>query len=203
MRRTKAEAALTRQAILRSALAVFSTRGYSAARLEDVARLAGVTRGAVYWHFTDKPALFLGLLETYTSRITEVLHPASIQGGKFTEVLGNLIGGFLQAVETDRGIQAVLELTLFKTEASPELRGAQRRQFEAVGILARSLEAALRQAASRGEIRTDPPPEAAARVMAAAILGLVQQWLNAPRSFSLQETAPSLTRILLQGISSG
>ncbi len=40
-----------------AALSVFAKVGVRAATLEDVAALAGVTRGAVYWHFADKAAL--------------------------------------------------------------------------------------------------------------------------------------------------
>ncbi len=57
MRKTKEEAAETRQALLRAALAVFSRQGYAATRLEDVAHEAGVTRGAIYWHFKSKADL--------------------------------------------------------------------------------------------------------------------------------------------------
>lgn len=56
-RQTKLEAQLTRTRIVEAALAAFAGRGVRATTLEDVAACAGVTRGAVYWHFADKPAL--------------------------------------------------------------------------------------------------------------------------------------------------
>ena len=56
-RQTKLEAQLTRARIVEAALAAFAGRGVRATTLEDVAACAGVTRGAVYWHFADKPAL--------------------------------------------------------------------------------------------------------------------------------------------------
>ncbi|MCL4562239.1 MAG: TetR family transcriptional regulator, partial [Chloroflexi bacterium] len=58
MRRTKEEAAETRDLLLKSALSVFSQKGYSATTLGDVARAAGVTRGAIYWHFGSKAELY-------------------------------------------------------------------------------------------------------------------------------------------------
>jgi TetR/AcrR family acrAB operon transcriptional repressor len=56
-RQTKSEAQLTRARIVEAALAAFAGRGVRATTLEDVAACAGVTRGAVYWHFADKPSL--------------------------------------------------------------------------------------------------------------------------------------------------
>ncbi|MFM9927608.1 TetR family transcriptional regulator [Variovorax sp. H27-G14] len=56
-RHTKAEAALTRTRLLEAALAAFAQDGVRATTLEAVAARAGVTRGAVYWHFADKAAL--------------------------------------------------------------------------------------------------------------------------------------------------
>jgi TetR/AcrR family acrAB operon transcriptional repressor len=51
MRRTKEEAEITKQNLLQAALEVFSRMGYSATRVEDIARQADVTTGAIYHHF--------------------------------------------------------------------------------------------------------------------------------------------------------
>lgn len=60
-RKTKEEARETRAAIQKAALALFATRGISETTLSDVARTAGVTRGAIYWHFENKEALLRSL----------------------------------------------------------------------------------------------------------------------------------------------
>ena len=54
MRRTKEEAENTRTAILTAAELLFLKKGVSHTSLEQIARQAGVTRGAVYWHFQNK-----------------------------------------------------------------------------------------------------------------------------------------------------
>jgi TetR/AcrR family acrAB operon transcriptional repressor len=82
MRRTKEEAEETRQQLMDAALKVFSARGYSAARLSDIAAEAGVTRGAVYWHFGSKEGLLFAIL-------TEMANPY-IQTAM--EVLGSDLG---------------------------------------------------------------------------------------------------------------
>ena len=59
VRRTKDEALETRNRILDAAERVFGESGVSRTSLEDVASAAGVTRGAIYWHFKDKSDLSL------------------------------------------------------------------------------------------------------------------------------------------------
>lgn len=63
MRKTKEDADKTRAAILKAALEVFYRKGVSRATLADIGKEAGVTRGAIYWHFKDKVDLFLQLHE--------------------------------------------------------------------------------------------------------------------------------------------
>ena len=53
-----------RDAILSAALDEFSTRGFEAARLDDVARRAGVAKGTIYLYFRDKESLFQELIRT-------------------------------------------------------------------------------------------------------------------------------------------
>lgn len=62
-RRTKEEAALTRETIMTTALNLFCQRGLVRTSLCDVAKAAGVTRGAIYWHFRNKSELFIQIWE--------------------------------------------------------------------------------------------------------------------------------------------
>lgn len=57
MKRSRAGALRTREAILAAALQAFARHGISGTSFQHVAELAGVTRGAVYWHFTDRVSL--------------------------------------------------------------------------------------------------------------------------------------------------
>ncbi|RME96025.1 MAG: TetR family transcriptional regulator, partial [Alphaproteobacteria bacterium] len=53
-RKTREEAEKTRQHILDAAFTLFARQGFSRTTLQQIAAAAGVTRGAVYWHFKDK-----------------------------------------------------------------------------------------------------------------------------------------------------
>lgn len=63
MRKTKAKSQKTRQHLLNAALEVFHKQGVTRATLQEIAQEAGVTRGALYWHFKNKEDLFKALFE--------------------------------------------------------------------------------------------------------------------------------------------
>lgn len=58
VRQTKENAEITRQRIIDAARQVFLARGVSRTSMEQIAFAAGVTRGAIYWHFSNKTELF-------------------------------------------------------------------------------------------------------------------------------------------------
>jgi len=67
MRRSKADAEITRCRILEAAADQFAKQGINRTRLSDVASAAGVTRGAIYWHFTDKEALITAMIDSVSA----------------------------------------------------------------------------------------------------------------------------------------
>ena len=70
LRRRKCAA--RRKAILDAALREFVAEGYAGARMEDIARRAGVAKGTLYLHFGDKEGLFNGLVESALSPLYEL-----------------------------------------------------------------------------------------------------------------------------------
>ncbi|MCK5077213.1 MAG: TetR family transcriptional regulator, partial [Calditrichia bacterium] len=73
MRKTKEESEKTKRLLLDTALKVFSQKGYSATRLIDIAKEAGVTRGAIYWHFNNKAELYIELNKENRDRSMEII----------------------------------------------------------------------------------------------------------------------------------
>ena len=86
MRKTKEDAAATRKALLEAALTVFSRQGYAATRLEDVAKEAGVTRGAIYWHFGSKAELYNTMVSETSAGVEDMVNRVVAGGGTFTEI---------------------------------------------------------------------------------------------------------------------
>jgi TetR/AcrR family acrAB operon transcriptional repressor len=201
MRRTKEEAAITRQKILKAALAVFSSKGYSATTLEDVALQAGITRGAIYWHFGSKGELYTALVEEYASRGSTIVQQASSEGGTFRQVLRRIFTRQLEAIEEDPELRAMMELTLFKIELTAEVKTSLQGQAEANRALVESITAAMRMGIQGGELRPDIDPLQMALAFLAFQKGAVYLWLLDPAAFSLKASAHSLADILIAGLS--
>jgi len=200
MRRTKEEAARTRAGVLRAALAAFSEKGYGGTTLEDVARKAGVTRGAIYWHFSGKADLYNALVQEYSAPFRTVVEEEVARGGTVAEVLRRIFVRQLSLVESDRQLRAMMELALFKTELNDEIRPGLRRRVRAGHALVAELAGAVRSGVRAGQLRKDLDPETAARAFIAFQNGIVQLWLTSPRSFSLERSGPAFAEILFRGL---
>lgn len=201
MKKTAAEAAETRQAILRAALSVFSQRGYAATTLDQVARAAGVTRGAVYWHFANKAALYQALLQSYGDRAGPILQQAAAEGGDFLTILRRILTRLLARLEEDGELRAVMELSLFKTEHSDELAQVVATQRAGTRDVVAQLAGVMQQGIAAGALRADGDPFDIARGFLAYQQGLFMLWLADPESFSLRARAAALADLFIGGIS--
>jgi TetR/AcrR family acrAB operon transcriptional repressor len=76
-RRTKLEAQETRNRILDTAEEVFREQGVTSTSLADIADAAGVTRGAIYWHFRNKGDLFAAMLDRVALPMEEMIRRAA------------------------------------------------------------------------------------------------------------------------------
>jgi TetR/AcrR family acrAB operon transcriptional repressor len=200
MRRTKEEAAVTRATILKTALSIFSAKGYSAATLDDVAKSAKMTRGAIYWHFKSKADLYNTLVEEVSARGAAVVQGAVAEGGTLLEILRRVFVRQCALIEEDKEARAVMELALIKTGLDPELQSGRRKQLEAGNALVVGIADAMRQGIAQGVLRSDLDPADMARAFVAFENGVIQLWLISPKSFSLKASAESFADILIDGL---
>ncbi len=70
-RRSKIEAAETRDKILKAALEVFSRKGYSNTTFVDIANELNLTKGAIYWHFKTKPELLVAMISHHDEKFCQ------------------------------------------------------------------------------------------------------------------------------------
>ncbi|TXL73858.1 TetR/AcrR family transcriptional regulator [Vineibacter terrae] len=96
--KTKAEQhAATRAALLREARRVFTATGYADAATEDIVRRAAVTRGALYYHFRDKRALFEAVVDDVARGIADRIDAASMPAKDAFDALLRGTHAFLDA----------------------------------------------------------------------------------------------------------
>jgi AcrR family transcriptional regulator len=145
-------AAERRDAILAAALDEFAARGFAAARLDDVARRAGVAKGTIYLHFADKEALFEELIRIEIGPIVAALEQASLTDISLRQVTDQLIEVFVRGIfETRR--KDVIRLVITEGPRFPKL--AEFYYREVISRVLVIIRAMLRRAFERGELKTD------------------------------------------------
>ncbi len=200
VRKTKEEAAATRQALLNAALIVFSQKGYAAARLEDVAEAAGVSRGAIYWHFRSKAELYNTLVGEVWSRGGGVVDRAIAEGGTFMQVTRRIMIRLLAYLEEDATYRAVVELTTLRTEYTPELEEGMEMKRQAMREIQQEMSRGFQEGIAAGEVRADLDPTTGALAMFSYLQGVSLVWLIDQQAFSLRERAPALVDVFIRGI---
>ncbi len=119
VRRTKEESLETRRAIIDAAREVFFRNGVSRTSLEQIATAAGVTRGAIYWHFADKVALFYAMRDLVKIPLVDRSDIALAAGGPDLDPLqriGNFLCVILDQVTNDEATRKTFQIMSFKCE---------------------------------------------------------------------------------------
>ena len=92
-RRSKNEAKKTRETLLAEAAYLFETLGYSAASVDDICARAGTTKGALFYHFTNKKALFLEIWTNLQKRMDVAAREAAIAARSATDPYSSFMAG--------------------------------------------------------------------------------------------------------------
>ncbi|HEX3675742.1 MAG TPA: TetR/AcrR family transcriptional regulator [Rhizomicrobium sp.] len=166
-----------RPEILEAALAVFAEKGLSAARMEDIAARAGITKGTIYLYFQSKDAVFKALLvETIGERVrlsTEMLNSFEGSTPDLLAAVLRIIGGFI--AQSDRVV--LLKLVIGEISKFPDLHRFYREQVVDRGMAL--WEAIIARGIARGEFRPLPPEHMARLCMGPILLAAIWRTLFA------------------------
>lgn len=138
-----------REAILAAALDEFSSRGFEAARLEDVARRAGVAKGTIYLYFRDKENLFQELIRTMLTPLVGTIEAMGQADVPLPVLADRIVDIFVtQVYETRR--KDVVRLMISEGRRFPKL--AEFYYREVLSRIITAMRALLGRAAARGEV---------------------------------------------------
>lgn len=197
-RKTKQQALETRQHILDVAIRLFSQQGVSSTSLAQIAQAAGVTRGAIYWHFKDKSDLFSEIWELSESSISDL---ESEYRAKFPDdplsVLREILVYILEATVVERR-RLMMEIIFHKCEFVGEMAVVQQAQRSLCLESYDRIEQTLTQCMQAKLLPANLLTRRAAILMRSYISGLMENWLFAPDSFDLKQEARSYVAILLE-----
>ncbi len=152
-KRGRAEkSAARREAILAAALDEFSAQGFAAARLDDVARRAGVAKGTIYLHFRDKEALFQELIRSVLSPLVGTIETVARTDAPLAAVAERIVDVFVREVYGTRR-KDVIRLIITEGPRFPKL--AEFYYREVLSRVIRAVRGLVRHAIDRGEIESD------------------------------------------------
>jgi len=184
-RRTKDDAEKTRDALLDAAETVFYARGVSRTSLEQVAAAAGVTRGAVYWHFKDKLELCAAMTDRVFLPHEDMLKQLNAQ--KTTTPLNDLKKACihsLQMMATDKRRQNVVSILTLRCEYVEEMVGIMERKNQCKNRMLDLSEKLFSRARALKMLAPHWTPRKAALALQALMSGLISLGLEQRKNFA-------------------
>jgi AcrR family transcriptional regulator len=187
--------AQTRAALVAAGRRLFGQRGFAATSVEDLAREARVTTGALYHHFPTKTALFETVFEAIHAELLEASTTAGAGAPDATELISRALESFLDAV-LDPEVQRIVV-----TDAPAVLGLARFTELDerfAFGPLV----AALEMARAAGQLRVDDP-ETLARLLFGALTRGAMLIAASPDPVATRDAVAGAVRALLFGLATG
>lgn len=201
VRRTKEDAAATRNSLIDAAERVFYDKGVSRASLSDIAHEAGATRGAIYWHFKNKVDLFHAMMERATLPLECAMNGYRECAG--LDALGRARAALTRifvGVSVDERTRRVFEVAIYRVEYVEELQELRARHREAAAGFTAQLAHDLREAAVQQEIVLPVSADEAAVGLYALFDGLIRSWLLGREGFDLQLLGARAVDSYLRGL---
>lgn len=193
MRKTKEEAENTKTEILDSATKLFAEKGYFNTSLEDVAQSAGVTRGAVYWHFKNKTEIFEALFERLHKPFVEmILQDIQQDHPKPLEQIQTLCSSMLLDVEANAQKRLTLTLFMIKCDYSGELEPYKEIHLKQKQEKSKLFEQYFVRAKEKGQLGKHSDPELLTMALCCYMKGILVEYLNDPARFDIKMRAPGL-----------
>jgi AcrR family transcriptional regulator len=157
--------------IVAAALQVFGEKGFAGARIEEIAQLAGVSKGTLYLYFETKGDLFRAVVhDAVLPNIDEIEQSILALDLPFADLLRLLLPRFAQLVTT-RPIGAVVKMVVGESRNFPELARVWHDEViqKGLGLLA----GLIARAQAKGEVRPGDPRVHAFSIMGPMLMGVL------------------------------
>lgn len=197
VKRERGEASIER--ILDSALSLMVSRGYNATTVDDIARNVGLTKGAIYFHFENKTAILMALLDVIDRLVVAGLLERVMRAGPSSkDKLVAAIHG--QGMLAESKTKYLLLFTLILLEFNGTDTPIEARVKAIYGEFVQALEKIVRAGKASGEFRHDVDTRELASVTMALQHGMLMEWYCRSDSLNGPALLRSARLVLLEGI---
>ena len=197
VRKTKEDAEMTRQHIINAARELFSQNGVSKTSLEKIAKHANVTRGAVYWHFENKTALFHTMREQVflplIDRMDATLLASDTEKNPLTRI-ENFFLDTINVLNNDLATRQTYEILMTKCEYVDELAVVLQQILNNCSDIEGSLEKVYQEAHDQSLINPAHSPAQLAIDTHLFFSGLIHMWVKDTDSIRFRHQAESLIK---------
>ncbi|MBE0198221.1 multidrug efflux transporter transcriptional repressor AcrR, partial [Klebsiella pneumoniae] len=162
-------------------------------------KAAGVTRGAIYWHFKNKSDLFNEIWELSDASISdlEIEYRAKFPNDPLS-VIREILVYVLEATVTEERRRLMMEIIYHKCEFVGEMTVVQQAQRQLSLASYERIEQTLKECIAAKLLPANLLTRRAAVLMRSYLSGLMENWLFAPDSFDLHAEARDYVAILLE-----
>lgn len=187
--------------ICAAALEVFAEKGFAAAKLDEIAQRAGISKGTLYLYYKDKQDLFKAVVQSAIApnieAITSAISPSDAQ---ISEVVRMFLTGFAER-EARLPVGAVAKIVIGESSNFPELARVWHDEIaaKAIGALAGFVE----RAQQRGEVRPGDPRLYAFSLIGPMVLGALWRTVLVPAGgepLDLPQLARQHAEMVLSGL---
>ena len=199
MRKTKEEAEITKQKIMDASLQLFKNKGVDATRLQDIAKAAGMTRGAIYWHFKNKLDILATLMLDMKKRFEVLLKNFQEEDGSAVEKLERLIHEIIMAHTADEQFKDLIIVMMSNYQISKNLRKHHfKDEFPTQFI--ETVSDLTRQGMDEGAIRRDIDPNEIAWLVLFLFTGSIITNLKFPNAYKVSDKSDRIVDCFIHGI---
>jgi AcrR family transcriptional regulator len=187
--------------ICAAALEVFAEKGFAAARLDEIAQRAGVSKGTLYLYFSDKQELFRAVVRNAIAPNIEAVASAVLTSDiPFREAVRGLLARFAETAQR-QPIGAVAKMVVGESRNFPELARVWHDEVASKALGA--IGALIQRAQERGEVRPGDPHLYAFSLIGPMVMGALWQATLAPaggKSLDLKQLARQHAEAALEGL---
>lgn len=180
VRKTKEDAELTRERIIDAAREAFLAKGVSHTTMEQIAAHAGVTRGAIYWHFDNKTELFQAMRERVFLPLIDRMDDTLLVEGTHDPLtrIENFLCGTIQVLNDNTETRQTYEIMMIKCEYVSEFAPVLEQIMSNCSGITEKIQATYERAKMKGLLKEDLEPAAIAQDTHLFFSGLLHTWVK-------------------------
>jgi len=183
----------SRRELTEIAINCFARYGFHGSSVDRIARMAGVTKGAIYYHFRDKEDLLAAAVRDRIGEFEARVQNACASLGP-AESLRRIADVCIDHAESNDHPRFVMSIMIEAIDTNDEISSQLRDMMRRFRAFLRHL---IKQGQAAGAFRSDACPDEIAAAYTSSVLGAEAQFYQDPEAFVLRHTLrPAIERLL-------